>query len=129
MRRRAPRSRALRGFTLIEVLVALSMVAITLVAAYQASQALLRNAQRQADGVLAQLCADNEMVKLRLAAQMPGTGESRVACEQLGRRFDVQLTVQPTPNPNFLRVDARVFAASATGPVSVLQLATVVGRF
>jgi general secretion pathway protein J len=86
-----------RGFTLIEVLVALSMVAITLLSGYQASQALIRNARRQADGVLAQLCAENEMIKIRLATQMPGTGETRVRCAQLGRDFDVQLTVRLGP--------------------------------
>ena len=41
------------GFTLIEVLVALGIVAVALLAGLQASNALTRNAQRQADMGLA----------------------------------------------------------------------------
>ncbi|MBC7393639.1 MAG: prepilin-type N-terminal cleavage/methylation domain-containing protein, partial [Variovorax sp.] len=56
-----------RGFTLIEVLVALAIVAIALAAGTQATMALTRNAQRQSDVLLAQLCVENELVKARLA--------------------------------------------------------------
>ena len=44
-----------RGFTLIEVLVALAIVAIALMAGLQATTALARNAQRQSDILLAHL--------------------------------------------------------------------------
>ena len=47
-----------QGFTLVEVLVALAIVAIALMAGLQATTALTRNALRQSDIVLAQLCAD-----------------------------------------------------------------------
>jgi general secretion pathway protein I len=49
----------LRGFTLVEVMVALSIVAITLTAGLQAAAAITRQAQRQTDMLLAQLCAEN----------------------------------------------------------------------
>ena len=41
-----------RGFTLIEVLVALAIVAIALMSGLKVSGALTRNAQRQADVLL-----------------------------------------------------------------------------
>ena len=47
-----------RGFTLVEVLVALGIVAIALVAGTQASSALLRNAGRHSDVLLGQNCAE-----------------------------------------------------------------------
>ena len=62
------------GFTLIEVMVALGITAVALVAGTQATSALVRHAQRQSDSLLAQLCADNELVRLRLSRQMPGVG-------------------------------------------------------
>jgi len=117
--------RRARGFTLIEVLVALGMVAIALMAGLQASAALTRNAQRQSDVLLAQTCAENELIKVRLTKQMPGVGDSSVACEQAGQIFSVLVAVRPTPNPNFLRVDAQVSKDEAT----VLRLSTVVGRY
>lgn len=114
-----------RGFTLVEVLVALAIVAIALTAGLQASAALTRHATRQSDLLLAQLCAENELVKIRLARQMPGVGDTVLACEQGGRSLSVALGVRPTPNPNFRRVDARVL----DGEVPIWRLTTIVGRF
>ena len=101
-----------RGFTLVEVLVALAIVAIALAAGARASAALAFNAQRQSDVLLAQVCVENELAKVRLARQMPGVGTSEVACEQAGQTFTVRVTVAPTPNPNFRRVDAQAFTGS-----------------
>lgn len=112
------------GFTLIEVLVALAIVAIALLAGSQATGALVRNGERQSEVLLAQLCAENALVAVRLSRQMPALGESAQACEQAGERFEVTLTVRPTPNPSFRRVDAQVHGRS--GPV--LRLSTIVGR-
>src|SRR5204862_5250089 len=55
-----------RGFTLIEVMVALAIVAITLGAGIKAAGALADNAARLTDVSLAQWCADNELTGLRL---------------------------------------------------------------
>ena len=114
-----------RGFTLIEVLVALGIVAIALVAGLQATAALTSNAQRQSDVLLAHVCAENELTRLRLARQMPPVGDSELPCEQAGQVFTVRLRVAPTPNPSFRRIDAHVF----TGAVPLLRLSTVLGRF
>ena len=114
-----------RGFTLVEVLVALGIVAIALVAGLQATTALTNNALRQSDVLLAHVCAENELVKVRLSRQMPGVGDTRVSCEQGGRTFDVAVVVAPTPNPTFRRVDAQVF----DGASPVLRLSTIVGRY
>ena len=112
------------GFTLIEVLVALGIVAIALTAGLKATASLARNAQRQSDVMLAQLCAENELIKLRLARQMPGVGDSGSDCEQAGVHLQVQTAVRPTPNPNCLRVDAAIFRNAEP----VYQLTTVMGR-
>lgn len=112
------------GFTLIEVLVALAIVAIALMAGLQATSALTRNAQRQSDVLLAHLCAENELVKVRLSKQMPSVGDSTQACEQAGRSFEVAIRVRPTPNPVFRRVDAQVLREGS----SVLRISTIVGR-
>jgi len=113
------------GFTLVEVLVALGIVAIALIAGLQATAALTRHAQRNEDMVLAQICAENELTKVRLSRQMPGVGDSTVACAQAGRDLTVELGVRPTANPNFRRVDARVL----DGEMPIWRLTTIVGRY
>ena len=122
---RAPMNARQQGFTLVEVLVALSIVAIALMAGLQSTNALTRNALRQSDIVLAQLCAENELVRMRLSRQMPSVGDSTQPCEQAGRRLDVRLIVRPTPNPSFRRVDAQVL----DGENSILRISTILGRY
>jgi general secretion pathway protein I len=120
---RLPRS-ALRGFTLIEILVSLAIVSIALLAGSQAVQALSRGAQRQSDVLLAQICAENELVKIRLSGQFPNTGDSSASCEQAGKVFTVAMEVRTTPNPNFRRLDTKVLDESTP----ILSIATIVGR-
>lgn len=114
------------GFTLIEVLVALTIVAVTLGAGIKAAGALTGNAQRLADVTAAQWCADNQLTGLRLAKQFPSVGDGDFGCEQLGRNFQGKLIIRPTPNPNFRRVDAQI-ANDAGEPV--LTLSTILGRY
>lgn len=113
------------GFTLVEVLVALGIVAIALTAGLQATGAITRHAQRQSDMLLAQLCAENALTQVRLARQFPGVGDTPSDCQQGGRKLQVVLAVRPTPNGNFRRVDAQVL----DGEVPIWRVSTVVGRY
>ena len=112
---------ASRGLTLVEVLVALAVVAITLSAGLKAAGSLMNNAERLTDVTAAQWCADNQLTQLKLAGS--GTplsvGDSDFACEQLGRSYLGKLVVRPTPNPNFRRVEARISDAAGQ-PILVL---------
>ena len=117
-------SRLPRGFTLIEVLVALAIVAIALLAGGKAMNALTLTAERQSEVMLAQICAENALIATRLSRQMPPIGDTTQPCDQAGRGLLVNLVVRPTPNPSFRRVDAQVFDDSQP----VLRLSTIVGR-
>jgi general secretion pathway protein I len=114
------------GFTLIEVLVALAIVAISLGAGIKAAGALTSNAQRLTDVSAAQWCADNQLTALKLARQFPGVGDSNFVCEQLGRTYNGRLVIRPTPNPNFRRVDTQLFDDAGQ---PLLTLSTVLPRF
>ena len=87
-RRHAPQA----GFTLVEVLVAVAVVAITLAAGLKAAGALTDNAQRLGDIVNAQWCADNALTNLRLGKQFPGVGDTEFSCNQMGRDYQGAVT-------------------------------------
>lgn len=114
------------GFTLIEVLVALAIVAIALGAGFRAAGALTNNAQRLTDVTAAQWCADNQLTELKLTRQFPSIGEIDFSCDQLGHRYGGKLVVRPTLNPNFRRVDA-VIRDEADMPL--LRLSTIAARY
>lgn len=114
------------GFTLIEVLVALTIVALCLAAGLRAAGAMTSNADRLSTNALAQWCAENELTEMRLTKLFPGVGETSFSCTQLGRNFSGRMTVQGTPNPNFRRVETQVFDEDQR---PLLTLATIVGRY
>jgi general secretion pathway protein I len=113
------------GFTLLEVLVALAIVAISLGAGLRATGVLTDNAQRLRDVMAAQWCAENQLTALRLARTFPGVGDADFACEQLGRSYPGKLVTRPTLNPSFRRVDANI-SDDAGRPL--FTLTTVLGR-
>ena len=114
-----------RGFTLIEVMVALTIVAITLGAGIRAAGTMTSGTQRLIDISAAQWCADNRLTALKLARLYPDVGDGAFTCEQFGRTFSGQQVVRPTPNPNFRRVDAKIFDEAGA---PILTLSTILGR-
>lgn len=114
------------GFTLIEVMVALVIVAVALSAGIKAAGALADNAQRIVEVTSAQWCADNLLTELWVehkVFQMPT--DSEFECSQLGVNYRGKLTLRRTPNPNFLRADAQIFTEEGR---PILTLSTVLGR-
>ncbi|GAB4088355.1 type II secretion system minor pseudopilin GspI [Hydrogenophaga soli] len=122
-----------RGFTLVEIMVALAIVAVALTAGLRATGSLTQLSQRQQDQLLAQLCADNALAQVRLSRTLPGIGTSSQTCVQAGQSLEVVQDVLPTPNPNFRRVDVRVrpggSGSDGAQPINLMFVSTVVGRY
>lgn len=116
------RPRRQGGFTLVEVLVALTIVAIALGAGLRAASSLADNSERLGLVTAAQWCADNELVRVRLSRQFPPVGDSEFICQQAGWTLSGRLNVRPTPNPNFRRLEATVWDNRPQGPVALYTL-------
>jgi general secretion pathway protein I len=118
-------ARRAAGFTLIEVLVAVAIVAIALAAGSRAASSVIDTSQRLSDVTLGQWCADNELTELRLQDQLPPVGLTAFDCTELGQEFKGSIKAQPTPNPSFRRIDVSV---SNIGGRQLLTISTVLSH-
>ncbi len=101
--------RAARGFTLVEVLVAIAIVAVALLAGLRAVGSLAQTNVELKMRLLAQISAENRIAELRAGRAFPGIGTFTVACPQGQFEFECQEKVSGTPNPYFRRVEVTVY--------------------
>ena len=104
-----------RGFTLLEVLVALVIIGVALAASMRGAMSLTNTAGYSRDKLLALLTAENRLLELRLARERLEPGEEILACDQGGIALTCAQAVKPTPNPFFRRVEVRVFRSDEAG--------------
>jgi general secretion pathway protein I len=120
-------SRGGRGFTLLEVLVALVIIGVALAAAMRGAMALTGSAEYTREKMLAVMTAENRLLELRLARERLDQGEVSQPCQQGNVSFQCVQAIKPTPNPFFRRVEVRVYRAAADGgePRVLAELMTV----
>lgn len=108
---RAPR---IRGFTLIEVLIAMTIAAVALMAAIRATTSLAVGAAELRVRTLAQWSAENRLAQIRVAREWPTPGRRQFDCSQDGVVLLCREDVFQTPNPQFRRVEVSVFDERAS---------------
>ncbi len=111
--------RAARGFTLLEVMVALAVLAVVAAMVHFTLQRHVHNARLLESRALAGWLADTTLAELQLqGAAAPGSSE--VIVEQGGRRWRVRCEIQATAEPQLRLVQLRVADAdSEDGGVSL----------
>jgi len=112
-----------RGFTLIEVLVALAILAVALAAAVRSTGVAADSTRQLKERLVATWVAQNRLAEYAVRPLFPDAGARQGTTEQAGMQFTWQETVSQTPNPRFRRVEVRVFPASAPNHA----VATLVG--
>lgn len=100
-----------RGFTLLEVLVALAIFAIVAAVVLTAAGRSVNNAGRLEALTLAGWIADNRLTELQLQQPAPGIGREDQELEFGGRQWQTLSEVQTSGTPGLLRIQVWVAAA------------------
>lgn len=97
-----------RGFTLLELLVALAIFALSAGALLKTLGEQGRNAGQLEARYFAQLAARNQLSRLHLQPAWPDLGERDHDIELAGRRFALTQSVRKTDSPSIRRVTLSV---------------------
>lgn len=102
---------AARGFTLLEVLVALVLLAVALLALVRVAGMSTASFDGARERALAGWVADNALAELRLEPALPETGRREGRARMASRSWQWRLVVAPTEVPGIRRVDVDVWPA------------------
>lgn len=100
--------KASRGFTLIEILVAVAILAVALAATTRAASLATDGAVETRARLLATWAAQNRLAEIRARRVFPSTGATRLTTEQAGVALVIEERVSDTPNSIIRRVDLAV---------------------
>ncbi len=96
------------GFTLIEILVALAIVAIALAAVVAETSHYVYSTSRLQDRTLAHWVAVNRIVEQQLSTVWPATGATNGTVELGGREWAWTMRITDTPDDSIRRIDVEV---------------------
>ena len=108
MNRSMLRCQHCNGFTLVEVLVALAIASIALIAALKATESMIQSSQEIKIRTLAQWSAENRLSQLRITSEYPPPGQRDFECPQAEVKLQCTENVFATPNQSFRRVEITV---------------------
>jgi general secretion pathway protein I len=110
------------GFTLIEILVAVAILAVALAATTRAASLATDGALETRHRLLAIWAAENRVAEVRARRIFPALATTRVNAEQGGLAITLDEVVSETPNPTIRRLD--IAAADARDPNRILARLT-----
>lgn len=111
------------GFTLLEILVALAIVAIALTAVVSETGQHVNNTIHLRDRTLAHWVALNQLTEQQVQAGWPSTGRSNGTVELADREWFWIMEISATPDENVRRIDVEVRADPERGNPN----ATIIG--
>ncbi|WP_298095273.1 type II secretion system minor pseudopilin GspI [Brevundimonas sp.] len=114
------------GFTLMEALVALTILAIAGTGLVRATEAHVDQVDGIQQRTIAQWVAENRLIELELDPANLAEGSERV--EMLGRNWDVSVDVDATEDPELAKVTISVAADGTDSAAAVLTGFVDIGR-
>ncbi|WP_030131582.1 type II secretion system minor pseudopilin GspI [Pseudomonas sp. QTF5] len=114
------------GFTLIEVLVALAIIAVAMSAAVRVAGLMTQSNGLLRDKSIALLAAQSRLAELRLEGRLP-LGAKTTECDQGRLLLRCEQAIGNAQNGRLLRVDLQVFDRSREAP-PLARLDTLLSR-
>jgi general secretion pathway protein I len=97
-----------RGFTLLEVLVALAIIAIAMGALIKGGASNASNAAYLRDKTIAHWVAMNKVAEAQLEQSFPSASTTQGKVEMAGGQWQWTARVSDTPEPDMRRIDVEV---------------------
>lgn len=120
--------RSARGFTLIEVVVALAIVAVGMLAVFKTIGDTVRNVDDLRDRSFAEWIADNRITEMRISGEMPSVEETAGELDYAGRHWHWVTKVSQTQVQGLRRIDVSVRREEDPEGTAVVTLAGFIGR-
>ena len=111
--------RAERGFTLLEMLVALAVFSLAALALVRLQGVTLRTAADLDSKALGQIVARNLMVEVQTDPLPPSIGQADGDVTNGGRRWHWSRVVKPTDDRRLLQIDLTVDGQPGASPVAL----------
>jgi general secretion pathway protein I len=116
-----------RGFTLIEVVVALAILGIGMLAVFKTIGDTVNNVDELRDRSFAEWIADNRITEIRISGEMPSVEETAGEVEFAGRTWHWVTKVSQTQVQGLRRIDVTVRRDADPENSSIVSLAGFVG--
>ncbi len=97
-----------KGISLIEVVIALAVLAIALSALINSTSSATANTIGLRDKTMAHWVAMNKMAEIRLSGEWPDIGIKKGKSQLAEREWEVETTINGTPEQSIRRVDIRI---------------------
>ena len=114
------------GFTLIEVLVALAIIAVAMSAAVRVAGLMTQSSGVLRDRSVAMIAAQSRMAELRLEGRLPN-GVKAVECDQGRLLLRCEQVIASAENGRLLKVGIQVFDRNQDAP-PLARLETLLSR-